>query len=166
MADTSLMYWQEKLGKTQPRVLRLEWEITGAKTVAPLVPGIPALTAFDAIASQAVIDGFLGTTNEFLLAAFDATSMGADAFAAIVNVAGQAQKLTKVVATCYSGTGGATKVERAVKSSSALTASTLATEAAVGANGNLAVKVDFGNTPDFDGLTSGLIVLELYWISK
>ena len=166
MSDTSLMYWQEKLGKTQPRVLRLEYEITAAKTVSPLVPGIPAITSFDAIAAQSTIDNFLGTTNEFLVTAFDATAMGNDTFAAIANMSGQVQRITKVVASCYSGTAGSTHVFRVVKSSAALTASTLATEAAVGANGNVAVKVDFGNTPDFDALTAGLIVLEIYWISK
>ena len=69
-------------------------------------------------------------------------------------------------AKCYSGTGGSTIVERAVKSSSALTASTLASECALGANGNMAFKVDFGNTPDFDALTSGLIVVKLMWVAK
>ena len=86
--------------------------------------------------------------------------------AAIVNMGGQVKTLVKVVAKCYSGTGGATLVERTVLPSAALTASTLATEAAVGANGNVAVKVDFGNTPDLDALTSGIISLELHWISK
>jgi hypothetical protein len=42
----------------------------------------------------------------------------------------------------------------------------LATECAKGSQGNLAFKVDFGNTPDFDGLTAGLIVIELHWVSK
>jgi len=166
MSDISLMYWSEKLGKTQTRCLRLEYEITAAKTVSPLIPGVPALVTFDALSSQAQIDAFLGTSSEFLLAAFDATSMGADAFGGLVALQNQGAKFSHMVAKCYSGTGGATLVERAVKSSSALTASTLATECAIGANGNLGFKVDFGNTPDLDALTAGLIVIELYWVSK
>jgi hypothetical protein len=169
VSDLSLFYWQEKLGKTQPRILRLGFQITAAKTVSPLVQGVPALTTFDAFASQAVIDGFLGTTNEFLLAAFDATSMGNDTFGGLINMGGangQVYKLLAFDAKCYSGTGGSTLVERHVQSSAALTASTLASEAAVGASGNLGFKVDFGNTPDFDGLTSGMIQLEFQWISK
>lgn len=162
----SLAYYQDQFGKVVPHVTHLEFKITAAKTASAIVANSASLLAFDAIASQAVIDAHLGTTNEFLLAAFDATAMGADAFACIVNMAGQAKTLTKVSAKCYSGTGGSTLVERCVQASSALTASTLATEAAVGANGNVAVKVDFGNTPDFDGLTSGTIVIELYWIAK
>lgn len=166
MSQPSLHYWQAALPKTLPRVLHLAWEITAAKTVSPLNMGLPVLTAFDAIASQAVIDSYLGTTSEFLVAAFDATAMGADVFAGIVNMGGQAAKLNSAIARCYSGTGGATLVERCVKSSAALTASTLATECALGADGNLAFKVDFGNTPDFDGLTAGVIVVELQWVSK
>ncbi len=166
MGNMSLAYWQDQLGKVDPHVTILDYKITGAKTIVPVVPNSVALTLFDAVASQAAIDGQLGTTSEFLAAAFDATAMGADTWAAIVNMGGQVKTLVKVVAKCYSGTGGATLVERTVLPSAALTASTLATEAAVGANGNVAVKVDFGNTPDLDALTSGIISLELHWISK
>jgi hypothetical protein len=166
MGNMSLAYYQDQLGKVDPHVTTLVWNITAAKTVSSVPANSAALVAFDAISSQAVIDDFLGTTNEFLVAAFDATAMGADMFAAIVNMAGQMKQLVYAEAVCYSGTGGATKVERAVQASSALTASTLATEAAVGASGNVAVKVDFGNTPDFDALTAGTIVLKLYWIAK
>jgi hypothetical protein len=164
--STSLTYWSDKLPKTQSRCLRLEFDITGAAASSPIVSGLPVLTAYGAISAQSTIDNFLGTTDEFDYLAFDATAMGADVFAGIVNMEGQCKKLVRMVATCYSGTGGATKVERCVQASSALTASTLATECAMGADGNVAFKVDFGNTPDFDGLTDGTIVIELYWISK
>ena len=164
--DTSLSYFNGSLLKTLPREAKLVWEITAAKTVAPLAMGLPVLTAFDAISSQSVIDNYLGTTNEFLVAAFDATAMGNDMFAGIVNMGGQGAKLLGYEAVCYSGTGGSTQVLRAVKASSALTASTLVSECALGANGNLAFKIDFGNTPDFDALTSGLIVVNLLWVSK
>lgn len=164
--EVALQYWNEKLPKSLPRKLELCWNITAAKTVSPCVAGLPVYSTFDAISSQSVIDGFLGTTNEFLVAAFDATAMGADTFGGIVNLSGQGAKLVYMDARCYSGTGGSTEVERVVASSSALTASTLATECALGANGNMAFKVDFGNTPDFDGLTSGLIVVKLMWVAK
>lgn len=163
---TSLTYWSDKLGKTLPRTLRLEFSITGAAASSLVTSGAPVLSTYGALASQAVIDGYLGTTNEFLLTAFDATSLGADAFGGIINMEGQVSKVTSMTAICYSGTGGATRVERTVAASTALTASTLATEVAKGANGNIGFKVDFGNTPDFDALTSGLIVIEINWISK
>ena len=166
MGNMSLAYYQEQFGKVDPHKLTLEYKITGAKAASAIVSNSASYLTFDAISAQSVIDGFLGTTNEFLVAAFDATAMGADTFAVIVDMQGQMKTLTRVVAKCYSGTGGSTLVERCVQASSALTASTLATEAAVGANGNCAVKVDFGNTPDFDGLTSGTIVIELYWVAK
>lgn len=163
MTDTSLMYWQEKLGKTQPRYARFAYEITGAKAVSSLVPGIPALSAFDAVASQAVIDDFLGTTNEFLLAAFDATSMGTDAFAVIVNMGKQVDRLLYAKAQTHSGTNGLTALTSAVKSSSALTASTLASECAKGSFGNMAAKFVLTGV---DALTAGIIVVELAWVSK
>lgn len=168
MADTSLIYYNEKWGKTQGRILNIVFEITAAKTVALVPLGQPVLPAFDAIASQAVIDDFLGTSSEFTLAQFDATSMGADAFGCIVNMGGavgQVKSASRMRAVCYSGTGGSTAVSRAVKFGS-LTASTLETAAAVGSSGNIGIKVDFGNVPDFDALTSGIIEIQVLWISK
>lgn len=165
MSQASLMYWQDQLGKVDPRVTRLHYTITGAKACKPVVSNAASLVAFDAIASQSVIDDFLGTTSEFAVAAFDATAMGADAFAAIVNMKGQVKTLVQVVARCYSGTGGSTLVTRQALGGT-LAASTLETAAAKGANGNVAVKVNFGDTPDFDGLTSGTIEIEIHWISK
>lgn len=166
MSTTSLMYYNDQLGKVDPIVTKLQYNITAAKTIIGVVPNTVVLTAFDAIASQSVIDTFLGTSSEFLVAAFDATAMGADAFAGIVDLQGQCAKLCLVNAKCYSGTGGATLVERCVQASSALTASTLATECAKGSSGNVAFRVDFGNTPDFDGLTAGTIEIEIHWIAK
>jgi len=165
MAGPGFFYWNEKLQRTVPQTLLLQWQITAAKTVAPLFQGLDTLTLFDAVSGQAAINSFLGTTDEFTAAQFDATSMGADAFGVIVNMKGQAAAVGALEVTCYSGTGGATAVTRAVVAAG-LTASTLETAAALGSQGNLALKVDFGNTPDFDGLTSGLIVARLTWLPK
>jgi hypothetical protein len=164
MADTSLIYYNDQFGKVNPRILRLEYKITAAKTASALIPNSASLITFDAFASQSVIDNYLGSTNEFLLAAFDATSMGNDAFGGLVNMCGQAKKVTQMIATCYSATN--TVVTRQCQVSTALTASTLTTEVAVGDQGNIGFKVDFGNTPDFDGLTAGTIVIAIHWISK
>lgn len=164
MSDMHLFYWQEQLYKTQPRVLRLEYKITAAKTLAPVLSPMPALTSCDAL-TQAQIDDALGSVNEFLAADFDATAMGADTFGGVVNMKGQCAKLLSMKAECYSGTGGATKVERCVQALG-LTASTLETACELSSLGNLGFKVDFGNTPDFDALTAGTVVIELHWISK
>lgn len=165
MSDTSLMYWGEKLGKTQPRILRFAWSITAAKTISPLVAGMPVMTGFDAadFASQAVIDAFLGTSSEFLLAAFDSTAMGTDAFAVIVAMQNQAAKVLQARMTVNSGTGGSTGSVLAVASSTALTSSSLTTQAALGTNGNIAFR---GVSSGLDALTSGLITLDIHWISK
>ena len=162
MADTSLMYWQEKLGKTQPRNLRLTWEITGTKTVVSLVPGIPVLATFDAIASQAVIDDFLGTSSEFTAAQFDATSEGTDAFAVIVNMTKQVDRLLMASMRVLSGTNNTTEARTAAKGN-VLNATTLATEAAKGSFGNMAAK--FVST-GIDALTSGLVIVEFHWVAK
>lgn len=165
MADTSLFYYNSAFGKTQPRSLKLIWSITGAKTVSTVPIGAPVLTAFDAIAAQATINDFLGTVDEFLIVDFDGTAMGADAFACIINMGGQASQLLGFEIECFSSTGGSTLVTRS-SLNAGLTASTLETACELGAYGNLAFKVDFGNSPDFDGLTSGMIVATVYWISK
>lgn len=142
------------------------FDITAAVTVAPIpIDDVSALTTFAAL-SQATIDAHLGTTNEFTAAQFDATSMGADAMGVILDMGGQAESLERIVAKCYSGTAGATLVERSVKSIATLQDSTLATECALGANGNIGVKIDWGNTPDFDALTAGQIEIEVFWRAK
>lgn len=163
MSATSLVYYNDQWGKVQPRVLRLQYTITGAVTIVPCVSNSASLTTFGAIASQSVIDNFLGTTSEFNYLAFDATSMGADAMGVIVQMNGQAAKLVQMVARCYSASN--TLVTRQVGAGS-LTATTLETACALGSSGNLALKLDWGNTPDFDGLTGGTIDIELHWISK
>lgn len=161
--SASLLYWNERVQMSQPRELKLTFSITAAKTVTDTGRS-PTLTAFDAISAQSTIDNWLGTTNEFLLAAFDATAMGADTMAGIVNMSGQCAEVYSMTARCYSASN--TLVTRYVEDSSALTASTLQTEIAKGTNGNIAFKVDFGNTPDFDGLTAGTIEIVILWRSK
>jgi hypothetical protein len=153
-----LFFWQDKLGRTNPHCVVFNFKITGAKAVSQLPAGLPVLTSFDAIASQAVIDDFLGTTNEFLLAAFDATAMGTDAFACIVNMAGQVDTLYAVEAYFDDGTQVANAIAAA-----GLTASTLAYEAATGANGNMAVRVVLTG---LDAATSGILSIKMYFKSK
>jgi hypothetical protein len=92
--------------------------------------------------------------------------MGADAQGIILDMAGQADDLVLVEASCYSGTAGATEVRIAMKKSSSLTDSTLQSECALGASGNIGIKLDWGNSPDFDGLTAGQVVLRVHWRAK
>lgn len=166
MTATPLFYWNDKLGKTNPRTLQLAFQITAAKTVVGRPIGAPTLVAFDAISSQSTIDDFLGTTNEFLIADFDATAMGNDAMAVIINMGGQdgqAAYVAGFTAKCISSSGG-TVVERGWYESSL--SGSLETACELGAYGNIAVKINWGNTPDFDALTDGYILLEIQWISK
>ena len=171
MSATSLFYSNEKHAKTQPRSMDFTYQITAAKTVTAYPQGTDSFTFFDAI-TQAQIDAYLGTTNEFLAAQFDATAMGADTFGGLIRMSGspstlaQAAVAVRMEAMCYSGAGNATLVSRAALGSAGITASTLETAVAVSTTGDLAFKVDFGNTPDFDALTAGIIVIRVYWIAK
>lgn len=171
MSRQPLFYWNEKHAKSQPGVLDFTYQITAAKTVTPTPQGADSFTFFDAI-TQAQIDAYLGLANDFPATYFDATAMGADTFGGLVRMSGspstlaQAFQDVKMEAVCYSGTGNTTSVFRAALGSAGITASTLETATAVSTSGNLAFKIDFGNTPDFDALTSGIIIVRLYWISK
>ncbi len=78
---------------------------------------------------------------------------------------GQVKQCLSMKARCFSNTGGADRVERMVLNAD-FTASTLQTAVYKSSLGNLAFKVDFGNTPDFDGLTSGLIEIDIEYIAK
>lgn len=161
MSATSLHYWNEKLPKTQPRTLKFLYDITGAKAISPLVMGIPVLHSFDAIASQTVIDDFLGSSSEFALAKFDATSLGTDAIAFIINMNGQAAKCLTAKVTSILNTG-IVDVSKQIQFST-LTASTLETKAELSSAGNIAIKAVLTG---LDALTDGTVLVEVEWISK
>lgn len=161
---TGLFYWNEKFGKTEPRKTTIVYKITGAKTAVQLPVGGPADLTFDGYTTQAQIDNFLGTTNEFLVADLDSTAVGADSIAVLINMEGQAAYVAALEAKCYSSTGGSTLVTRAWYEADLTTSVETAVE--LGSEGNIALKVNFGNTPDFDALTDGLIILDVYWISN
>lgn len=160
----SLKYYNEQLQAVAPIRTVLTFKITGAAAAAPIVPNSASLISFGAI-SQAQINELLGSTNEFDAAAFDSTAMGADATGVIANFGGQIRKLSHVNMRCFSGTGGADRVERSAQAGT-LTASTLETACAVSSKGNLGVKTNWGNTPDMDALTGGTIEIEVFWFPK
>lgn len=167
MSATSLMYYNEQWGKVDPRVLRVQYKITAAKTASPIIPNSASAVWFDALSSQAQVDDVLGTEDEFLYTAWGSTAMGADAFGGVINMGGeqgQVKAITQMVAKCYSGTGGSTLVIRQCQESAV--ADSLQTAVELGAYGNIGFQVDFGNTPDFDALTSGVIEIEIHWIAK
>lgn len=154
-----LFFWQDKLGKNNPHTLQFQWQITAAQTITPLPQGIPVLTSFGAIASQSVIDDFLGTTNEFLVAQFDATAMGVNAFAAIVNMAGQVDELM----SCEAYFDAGTFVPRAIPAVATLASSTLSSECAKGSKGNMAIRVILTG---IDAATSGILCVKFFFKSK
>ena len=92
--------------------------------------------------------------------------MGADAQGVIIDMGGQCDELFMFEASCYSSTGGTAREMVADIDSSTLTDSSLQTECAKGANGNVACKIDWTNSPDFDGLTAGIVVIRIHWRAK
>lgn len=168
MSRQPLFYWNEKHAKTQPGVLDFTYQITAAKTVSPVPQGADSFSFFDAI-TQAQIDAYLGTPNDFLAAQFDATAMGTDAFGGIVRMSGspsilaQGFQLLKMEALLFSGAGLATVAQAAALGSVGIAASTLGTACALSTSGNIGFKFV---TTGLDALTAGIIVVRLYWISK
>jgi hypothetical protein len=154
-----LFFWQDKLGKANPHCVQFLWQITAAQTISQIPQGTPVLTTFAAIASQSTIDDFLGTTNEFLIAQFDATAMGVDSFGCIVNMAKQADELYAAEAFFDNGT----LVQRVIPSVATLTSSSLSTQAAVGSYGNLAMRAVLTG---LDAATSGILGMNFYFRSK
>lgn len=163
MSQTSLVFANEKHAKTQPRSLVFRLAITGAKAVSAVPVGADCLPAFDAL-SQAAIDAYLGTASEFLAAGLDATALGANDMAVLVKMSGQAAKVCGAEVQLYAASGALTTTVN-LAAVAALTASTPANECAVGASGNIALKIkdlDAG----LDALTSGYIVLTIHWVAK
>lgn len=141
------------------------FDITGAGTQQALpIDDISTLLMFGATA-QALIDAHLDTVSEFTAAQFDATALGADAQGFIIDMGKQVKELLYVEAECQTGTELLTSVHRRTKASG-LSDSTLDTEAELGAEGNVGIRVDWGNTPDFDALTAGTVIIKIYWRSK
>lgn len=168
MGAQPLFYWNEKHAKTQPNVLDFTYQITAAKTVSPVPQGADSYVSFDAI-TQAQIDAYTGIANDFPATYFDATAMGTDAFGGIVRMSGspsvlcQGFQLLKMEARVMSGTGLGTVSERAALGSVGMTASTLETATAMSTAGDFAFKIVVSG---LDALTSGIIVIRLYWVSK
>jgi hypothetical protein len=154
------MYWSDKLGKTVVRPSKFNYDINGAADIELNIKGAPILHSFGAI-TQADIDAHLGNSSEFTAAQFDATAMGVDAIAFIVDMAGQVDKCAAVKVRIY-GSDGALDVEERITPSS-LTDSTLASEAEVGSSGNLAIRAI---VTGIDALAAGSVELEFEWISK
>ena len=157
MSNGVTAFWSDKVGRGAPVLTWFLYQITGAKTVKALDANASKVS-FDAFADQATIDSFLGTTNEFLLAAFDSTAMGTAAFGGVIDFKGQVKSLKGMIYGV-----GAAQAMTSFPASAALTASTLATECAKGANGNVGFRVVITG---LDALTSGLIAVGILWEPK
>lgn len=164
MSATSLFYYNDQWGKVVPRVMRLEYNITGAKAVSAIIPNTGSYVFFDALSSQAQVDDFLGTEDEFLYTVWGSTAMGTDAFGGLVNMGGeqgQCATVTQIQVRSFTGSNGATQV--LVQSQATALANTLTTKVQVGAYGNIGFQ---SVVSGLDALTSGTVQVDIHWISK
>lgn len=161
MSSPGLFYYNDKWGKTDPKVTTLVWRITAATTVVSVPMGPPVLATFGPL-SQDQIDSFLGTSSEFTQDQFDATSMGTDAFGCVINMEGQAAFAVGFEISSVTGALGSTIVSRA-SLALGLAGSTLQTAMALGSDGNLAFQAVITG---LDALTEGLIIAKIYWIAQ
>ena len=156
-------YWSDKLqrGECERTVLLYR----KANTTVVQYEGNASLASCGAIADADIAAFLKLAASPFTLLAFDSTSMGNDVFGAIIDFQGQVRELVMVEAEYIGEAVGTTiaGVHLGIPKSASMTATSLVTQAdAVG--GNVAVKVDFGNTPDFDG-TAGWVKLTVHWRS-
>ena len=156
MSNPSRIYWSDSLQRGEPIETKFYFKITAAKTLTNQTANA-VITSFDAIAAQATIDDFLGTTNEFLIASFDGTAMGTDALAFIFDFKGQVKELVSAKVKLMSGSNLGTVVETC-DNASATVGTTLVTTFAAGANGNVAGHAVLSG---MDILTAGLIELTI-----
>lgn len=174
--SVSQFYWNNRVQACEPRILEILVNISNTTTGddvyhSPFYGGFNSaefgVGSFSSAAgsqvTQALIDSFLGTTNEFLLAAFDATSMGTGAFGGVINMGGQVQEVLYMKARSSSGTGGVTQVNLMVQDSSSLTSSSLSTQVAKGANGNIGFRAILTGV---DSVSSGQMLFEIAYYSK
>lgn len=172
-ADTPNFYRNEKHPKTQVRELVFQFQITAAKTIVPLPRGLDVLTAFDALTQQQIddyltrpFDGYTSSvTTGFTAAQFDATAMGANMFGGIVNMNQQASYLAAARLHVYSGTSPnfSTLAATSVLGTQGLSASTAENGLGLSPMGDIGFR--FLST-GLDALTSGIIRVEIDWISK
>lgn len=155
-----LFYWQDKVGKTNPHIMSATYQITGAGAAAEVPKGLPVLQTYAAL-TQAQINDFLGTVDEFTAAQFDTTAMGVDSVGFIVNMAGQCKQLVAAEVILFTGAGVTVGAYRQLDTG--LTASSLTTQATVGEFGNVAARFI---VTGLDAATAGNYFLQLKWISK
>ncbi len=159
--STSLVRWNDKAGKSIPRVDVYTYSITSA-VATPLVAGYPALVSFGAL-TQATIDSYLGTSSDVNYLNFDATSLGTDAIGFIFDMAGQCKQLVSVGIVMRSGTGFVTTVERYATPNDVMVNTQLAVaEAALSTLGNPYARFVVTSIDS----TTGYIDVTVKWISK
>jgi hypothetical protein len=158
-----IRYYSDTVESGQFVETKFLFSVATGGVLTPLNAAGACYTTAGAIGTQSTIDTFLGTTSEFNYLAFDATSLGTDAEGFIINMGGQVDKLVGVRIISNAGTAGVTVVENFVAASASLTNTTLSTQWAKGADGNVAGRyVGSG----FDSLNGTLLEVTLYWYAK
>lgn len=162
MSGPSQYYWNDKVQQGQYTVLRLAWNITGAKAASLINDGFPVVTSFDAgLDTLAEITAALPdmTTDEFVAAtAFGSTAMGTGAFGFVIDMGGQVRRV-RWMTVHVSGTASSVPLISSVIGQTTALTDSLASQVTAGSLGNVAGHI---LVTGLDGLTSGVIEINLH----
>lgn len=164
----SMMKYNDKVERGEPIITNFFYKVTGAETLTDFAANA-MMTIFTG-PTQAVIDSFLGSTNEFLAVGFGTTAMAAGVFGGIIDLGGQLKELVYLRVTTKAGTAMITTAEKTLFSDTTALPDTKTNNVQVSSAGNVAFHVVMedidGSTGDIDTITAGLIQVQIAWRSK
>lgn len=158
----SLAYYSSVLGSADVYEMTFAFVTSASRVSTPSPPSNAFLNTTPGLTSQATIDDFLGTTNEFLLAQFDGVSMGTDTFGLIVDMKGQC-KSVHGAHLMVAPIAGQTVLHSLQSPVATLSSSTISNQVAVGANGNIGLKC---LATGYNGINDGVIFVKILWQPK
>ena len=159
--SSGLSYYSPDLADVDARKVDVIFEMTGVATAVPIPDAGGTLGFFGPLTTQSEIDDFLGTTDEFDVADFNATSMGADAYGVLINMGGQADQVFGFKATL--DFGGTAVVQALGMPLPAIDGTVLNNQVALGSEGNIALITIMAG---LETAGTGLLTLEVYWKAK
>jgi hypothetical protein len=157
----------DKLARSQMQEVSFYIKITGAKTNASLaLINNPLLPGYDAAdLTQTLVEAFLGHTSTAPCSSiFDSTSMGTDAFGAVIDMAGQCDILYGVQCTVVQTAGGTpANSDQLIQASQGGMTGTSLTSACASYDGDVYIRVIAGN---LDSATAGYLRIRVLFKAK
>lgn len=158
---SSLSYWSPEVASADYYRLDIKFNFNGQKDITPEPPNKASFTFFDELTSQAQIDDFLGTANEFLYTDFNDTSMGTDTLGIIINMEKQVRECNGFIFNTAALTGQTPETRKAVgEVVSTIDGTQIKNQIAVGGEGNLAMIL---SVSALDTQPTGIMVVSIGW---